>query len=122
MSYSDLLARQGLDRVDLLKADVEGAEPEVLASVVKCENDALLPRWIMFEYEPAHWARLGHSSFRPIAEALSGTYDLFAIDYASGRLLPINEFDMPAWTGRNAIAVHREESGESLQRVLAHLV
>ena len=89
MSYSDLLSRQGLDRVDLLKVDVEGAEPEVLASVVKCENDALLPRWIMFEYEPAHWARLGHSSFRPIAEALSGTYDLFAIDYASGRLLPI---------------------------------
>ena len=117
ISYVDLLAQHSVDRVDLLKIDVLGAEPEVLASVVACDDEALLPALIMFKYEPAFWARLGHGSFRPTAEALTRRYDLFAIDYASGGLVPIDESDQPTWTGRNVMAVQKHTASKILGRI-----
>lgn len=117
ISYLDLLAQHSLDQVELLKVDVEGAEPEVLASVMTCKSEEYLPALIMFEYEPEHWARFGYSSFSPTAQALTARYQLFAIDYASGRLLPIDVSDRPAWTGRNVLAVSRTRSSEILRRL-----
>ena len=117
VSYVDLLAQHSMDGVHLLKVDVEGAEPEVLASVMACDDEELHPALIMFEYEPTHWERLGHSSFAPTAAALSSQYDLFAIDYASGQLLPIGETDQPAWSGRNVMAVHKSNVRDALHRI-----
>ena len=83
----------------------------MLASVVTCDDKALLPAVIMFEYEPAHWERFGHMSFGPTASSLTPKYLLFAIDYLSGELAPIGGIGQPVWTGRNILAIHRSRAG-----------
>lgn len=118
IGYVDLVAQYSLGRVDLLKVDVEGAEPEVLASVMACQTEDLLPAAVMFEYEPAHWARFGHPRFAPTARLLTDRYELYAIDYASGRLLPIGESDRPTWTGRNVLAIQRASASDMLRRLV----
>jgi FkbM family methyltransferase len=117
LTYVDLISRYSLDGVDLLKVDVEGAEPEVLASVLACHDRDLQPTVIMFEFVPAHWQRLGQHALAPTAAALGVHYHLFAIDYGSGSLLPFGDSGLPAWGGRNVLAIHRTNSHDALRRI-----
>lgn len=53
----DLARRQGLDRIDAIKMDIEGHEETVLSAFFASAPDALWPRLLIFENNRAFWAR-----------------------------------------------------------------
>lgn len=66
-----LLERRGIERVDLLKIDVEGAEPEVLAGAAGSLARGAIRR-IVFELSDEPLRRMGHGVeevFRPLRAA-----------------------------------------------------
>lgn len=115
-SYSDLLRSACLERVDLLKIDVEGAEPEVLSSVLSSES---LPDVIMAEFVATQWSRNGDLSVLSVFEKLTEEYVLFAVDYDMGALRELmHHSDLDdSWNGRNFIAVKRDRVAETLPRM-----
>jgi FkbM family methyltransferase len=58
-TIDDFLAREGIDRVDLLKIDVEGAEPEAFAGAAEALARAAIRR-IVFEVSREPLVRMGH--------------------------------------------------------------
>ena len=70
----------GIDRIALLKIDVEGAEPDVLAGAARLLEERRV-RTILFEVSLPQAAGLGHDATEPFAE-------LEAAGYASHRIGP----------------------------------
>ncbi|HUE95064.1 MAG TPA: FkbM family methyltransferase [Longimicrobiaceae bacterium] len=70
-TLDDLLERHGLERVDLLKVDVEGAEPEVFAGAAGALERGACRR-IVFEVARGPLERMGHGAeevLRPLRSA-----------------------------------------------------
>ncbi len=117
VSYPDLVERLGLGFVDLVKIDVEGAEAEIVGSILRLRPSVPLPGVIMFEYEASHWERAGHSTFEAVWTMLDPEYSVFAIDYERGGLVRVPSAAQPTWLGRNLLAVLRPNVWEVLRRM-----
>lgn len=116
VSFTELVCRHGLRAVDLVKIDVEGAEPEVLASVADAMAKGLAPPVLMFEHEPRHWARAGFPDPDAALAPLRATYRLFAIDYRSGGPVEVATL-RSEHGGRNVLAI----PGDHVEAVLSRI-
>ncbi len=56
VTLSELVESEKLERIDILKVDVEGSEDMVLAPFLRDAPDALLPRTIVLNHLRAQWA------------------------------------------------------------------
>ena len=54
-SLATLAREEGLDRIDMMKLDVEGAEDLVLEPFLTAEPEHLWPRALVLAYSPAKW-------------------------------------------------------------------
>ncbi len=90
----DYVERLGIDRVDLIMVDAEGAEVSVLQGAV-----ATLARHrpaLLVEMNPALLQRLGGTSYRELADLLRRHHDLYAIgdDGAPARIVSQHHLDL----------------------------
>ena len=96
-TIDELLTRKGIERVDLLKIDVEGAEPEVFAGAAESLARGAIER-IVFEISRAPLLRMGHrieDVFRPLREAG------YSIRSFEGKEI----VGVPEWSFANLVAV-----------------
>lgn len=92
----------GLERVDIIKADVEGWECRVLAGAL-CTLRRFRPRLVL-EYSPDMW-RLAGDTLESLHRILGDlSYDVFGINEADGSLIPADHIDDP----QNITAIPRE--------------
>jgi len=105
----DLLAREGLERVDVLKLDVEGAEAAVLAGASRTLAQSR-PLLLVEVFDDA--LRAQGSSARELVEGLRALgYELYTFDEASGRPRRAREGEP---LSLNVVAAHRERPWAAL--------
>jgi FkbM family methyltransferase len=71
-SLDSWVASRGLDRVDLMKVDVEGAEMAVLDGAA--QTLAAKQPWVIIECNPVTQARIGRSSYQALLRRLQGIF------------------------------------------------
>ncbi|GEM_PF-340852 len=71
-SLDSWVASRGLDRVDLVKVDVEGAEMAVLDGAA--QTLATKQPWVIMECNPVTQARVGRSSYQALLRRLRGIF------------------------------------------------
>ena len=104
------LADLGRPRVDVIKLDVEGAEPLVLAGMP--ETLAEYRPVLFFECAPQRWARAGFDPVAVLGRLKAQGYLLFLVNEGGGRDTPVEPAALPKrLRGRdpyvNLIARHR---------------
>jgi FkbM family methyltransferase len=96
-TIDELLARQGIERVDLLKVDVEGAEPEVFAGAAGSLARGAIHR-IIFEVSREPLLRMGHRIEDVLRPLRAAGYSIHSFEgqEVSG---------VPEWRFANLVAV-----------------
>lgn len=84
------IGRAGIERVDLVKVDVEGAEPLVLAGASGLLRKPHPPDWIV-EVNRERLAGLGFTAQDVLSTFRSADFMLFRVGQQPGELLPISE-------------------------------
>ena len=77
----DVLDEAGVERVDLLKMDIEGAEARALPGLRRRLSEGLIDRLIL-ELHPAHLRDQGHSEADVVAELRRHGYKAWRIDHS----------------------------------------
>ena len=96
-TVDELLARHGLARVDLLKVDVEGAEPEVFAGATKSLASGAI-RTIVFEISREPLVRMGHRVEDVIGPLRAAGYSIHTLAGEEIR-------GVPEWRFANLVAL-----------------
>ena len=97
----------------IVKIDVEGAEPLVIAGL-----GAQLPQVLLFEFMPWQLRAAGHDPAKFLRMLTSAGYTLASVDPDAGRTQPITEQDAReggavAAANRNILAVRDDEPSMS---------
>jgi FkbM family methyltransferase len=96
-TIDDLLARQGIDRVDLLKIDVEGAEPEAFAGAARSLAGGAIRR-IVFEISREPLLRMGHRIEDVLRPLRAAGYSI--LSFEGNEVISVQE-----WKFANLVAV-----------------
>lgn len=78
-----LLGEAALERINLLKMDIEGGEAPALDGLTRCLSEQRVDR-ILLELHPLHLERQGHSAFGVVRALQAHGYRAWRIDHTSG--------------------------------------
>lgn len=77
LTLDSYTAKNGIDRVDIIKMDIEGAESLALAGMPNALKQA---RAVFMEYTPAFIKKAGHDPIKVLKDLRDNGFELYAID------------------------------------------